>query len=79
MLKDLGKVVYETADDKETLHAFYTLTRQEGITPALENAYAPAFSMKLAGERPRSSILFDLSGRGDKDVDFVVDNFGMGE
>jgi len=79
MLKDLGKVVYETADDKETLHAFYTLSRKEGIIPALESAHALAFAMKLAREKPRSSILVNLSGRGDKDVDFVVDNFGVGE
>ena len=77
MLKDLGKVVYETANDEETLDAFYTLSRKEGIIPALESAHALAFAMKLAAKKPRSSILVNLSGRGDKDVDFVVDHYGM--
>jgi len=76
MLKDLGRVNYVTADDKETLDAFFELSRAEGIIPALESAHAVAFAMKLAKERPRQSILVNLSGRGDKDLDFVVDNFG---
>ena len=76
MLKDLGRVNYVTADDTETLDAFFELSRSEGIIPALESAHAVAFAMKLAQEKPRQSILVNLSGRGDKDLDFVVDNFG---
>ena len=79
MLKDEGKVVYESADDEEALNAFYTLSRKEGIIPALESAHALAFAMKLAQKEPRRSILVNLSGRGDKDIDYVVDTYGYGD
>lgn len=77
-LKDQGKVIYKTADDKETLDAFYALSRKEGIIPALESSHALAFAMKLAKEEPRRSILINLSGRGDKDIDYIVDTYGLG-
>jgi tryptophan synthase beta chain len=64
-----------TANDKETIQAFYDLSKYEGIIPALESAHAVAFAMKLAKEKPYESILVNLSGRGDKDIDFVVENF----
>lgn len=79
MLKDMGKVIYETASDKETIDAFYELSRLEGIIPALESAHAVAYAIKLATENPQQSILVNLSGRGDKDLDFVVDTFGLPE
>jgi len=79
MLKDAGKVVYETADDEEALQAFYTLSRKEGIIPALESAHALAFAMKLAQKEPRRSILVNLSGRGDKDIDYIVETYGYGD
>jgi tryptophan synthase beta chain len=75
--KDSGKVVYETANDEETLDAFYTLSKKEGIIPALESAHALAFAMKLAKQQARKSILVNLSGRGDKDIDYVVDTYGI--
>ncbi|MDH3346291.1 MAG: tryptophan synthase subunit beta, partial [Kiritimatiellaceae bacterium] len=78
-LKDTGRIQYTTVDDKECLHAFYTLSRQEGIIPALESAHAVAFAMKKAKEMGRGSILLNLSGRGDKDLDFVADNHGFGD
>ncbi len=56
---------------------FYELSRLEGIIPALESAHAVAFAFKLAKENPRKSILVNLSGRGDKDLDFVVDKYGL--
>ena len=77
MLKDLNKVNYECANDKETIDAFYELSRLEGIIPALESSHAVAFALKLAKENPQKSILINLSGRGDKDIDFVVDTFGL--
>ncbi|MGB5436552.1 MAG: tryptophan synthase subunit beta [Maribacter sp.] len=77
MLKDLKKVSYEVVSDKETIDAFYELSRLEGIIPALESAHAVAYAFKLAQEKPRESILVNLSGRGDKDLDFVVDNYGL--
>ena len=69
---------YTTADDKESLDAFFTLSRKEGIIPALESAHAVAFAMKKAKEMGRGSILLNLSGRGDKDLDFVTENYGFG-
>ncbi len=77
MLKDKSKVEYVTASDEDCLDAFYTLSRKEGIIPALESAHALAYAMKLAKEKPRESILVNLSGRGDKDIDFIVDNYGV--
>ena len=79
MLKDSGRVTYTTANDKECLEAFYKLCRLEGIIPALESSHAVAFGMKFAKEHPQKSILVNLSGRGDKDIDFVVDNYGCGD
>jgi tryptophan synthase beta chain len=77
MWKDSGRVNYVVADDKEAIDAFYELSRLEGIIPALESAHAVAYAYKLAAKNPRQSILVNLSGRGDKDIDFVVDHYGM--
>ena len=79
MLKDMGRIQYTVASDQECLEAFYTLCRLEGIIPALESAHAVAYAMKAAQERPEKSILVCLSGRGDKDIDFIVDNYGTGK
>jgi tryptophan synthase beta chain len=76
-LNTIGRTKVATADDKETIQAFYDLSRYEGIIPALETAHAVAFAMKLAKEKPYESILVNLSGRGDKDIDFVVENFPL--
>jgi tryptophan synthase beta chain len=77
MLKDKERVIYDSVDDEECLDAFFTLSQKEGIIPALESAHAVAYAMKLAKEKPRQSILVNLSGRGDKDIDFVVENYGI--
>lgn len=77
LLKDLGRVRYTTVNDEECLDAFYTLPKAEGIITALESAHAVAYGMKYAKENPRKSILVNLSGRGDKDLDFVIDNYGL--
>ena len=79
MLKDMKRVSYQTATDKETIDAFYELSRLEGIIPALESAHAVAYALKLAQENPRQSILVNLSGRGDKDIDYVMDTYGLPE
>jgi tryptophan synthase beta chain len=76
-LHDLGRVKYDMVDDEETIDAFFKLSRLEGIIPAIESAYAVAYAMKLAKEMKRGSILINLSGRGDKDMDYVLENFGM--
>jgi len=75
-LKDIGRVNYASASDKESIDAFFELSRLEGIIPAVESAHAISFALKLAVEKPASSILVNLSGRGDKDIDFVVDEYG---
>jgi len=68
-LKDLGRVNYVSADDKEALSAFRELTRVEGIMPALESAHALAYARKLAPTMsPDQDIVINLSGRGDKDI-----------
>lgn len=76
-LKDEGRVTYEIANDVETLDAFYTLSRVEGIIPALESAHAVAYAMKLAKEMKHGSILINLSGRGDKDLNFITETYGF--
>lgn len=77
-LKDIGRVQYETVDDKECVDAFMVLSRTEGIIPALESAHAIAWAMKVAGEMSaEENILINLSGRGDKDVDFVADYLSL--
>jgi tryptophan synthase, beta subunit len=70
-----GRTIAGTATDEEAIHAFFRLSRREGIIPALESAHAVAYAIKLAKERPDESILVNLSGRGDKDIDFVMEKF----
>ena len=72
-LKDIGRVDYQSVDDKECLNAFMTLSRVEGIIPALESAHAVAWAMREApGLGKDQHILVNLSGRGDKDADYVA-------
>ncbi len=71
-LKDSGRAEYLTVTDEEALAAFHSLCRLEGILPALESSHALAFAERLAREMsPEKSILVNLSGRGDKDMDTV--------
>jgi len=77
-LKDIKRVQYEAIDDKECLDAFMQLSRLEGIIPALESAHAIAYAMKLAKTMSNDeTILVNLSGRGDKDADFVADKLSL--
>jgi len=77
-LKDIERVQYETADDKECLDAFMTMSRLEGIIPALESAHAIAYAMKIAATMSEDqTILVNLSGRGDKDADFVAEKLKL--
>jgi len=70
--KEMGRFQYESATDAEALDAFGTLTRLEGIMPALESAHAVAWAMRAAAAMKKSeSIVVGLSGRGDKDVHTV--------
>lgn len=78
-LKTTERVAYHAISDDETLEAFYRLSRAEGIIPALESAHAVAWAMKYGRENPGITILANLSGRGDKDIDYVAREFGHGE
>ncbi len=72
-LKDINRVRYVVATDAEALDAFHKLTRLEGIIPALESSHAVAYAMKLAANMNDSqSIVINLSGRGDKDIETVA-------
>jgi len=71
-LKDNGRVKYISVTDNEALKAFYLLTEEEGIIPALETAHALAFAFDLAKKRNKKNILINLSGRGDKDIDTIA-------
>lgn len=76
-LREAGRVSYVTATDAETLEAFQLLSRLEGIIPALESSHALAHAMKLAPTLAADDIVIvNLSGRGDKDVDYVAELLG---
>ena len=77
-LKDSGRAQYVAITDDEALAAFHTLTRMEGIMPALESAHAVAYAMKLAPTLSGDKVLLvNLSGRGDKDMNTVGERSGM--
>ncbi|QEQ97175.1 tryptophan synthase subunit beta [Neptunomonas concharum] len=77
-LKELGRVQYDTASDEECLNAFMTLSQVEGIIPALESSHAVAWAMRKAQTlTPEHTILVNLSGRGDKDADYVANKLGL--
>lgn len=71
-LQQIGRAEYVTISDKEALDAFFELSKMEGIIPALESSHAVAYGLKLAQKNPNKRILINLSGRGDKDVEFVL-------
>lgn len=78
MLKDIERAEYAAVTDKECLDMFIRLSRSEGIIPALESSHAVAYAAKLAETLPSDvNILVNLSGRGDKDADFVADKLGI--
>ena len=74
-LYSTGRAQYKAVSDKEAIDAFYGLSREEGIIPALESSHAIAYAIKLAKEQPDKKILVNLSGRGDKDIAFVIKNY----
>ncbi|WP_310605411.1 tryptophan synthase subunit beta [Anaerosporobacter sp.] len=78
-LHDLGRVEYTTVSDEEAMEAFFQLSRLEGIIPAIESSHAVAYAIRKAKEMKQGSVLVSLSGRGDKDIDYVVENYGLGE
>jgi len=73
-LRDLGRTEYGYATDAEALEGFQTLARLEGILPALESAHAVAYTVALSRTAADGTvILVNLSGRGDKDVQSVIE------
>ncbi len=78
-LKDCGRAQYVAINDDEALDAFRTLTRVEGIMPALESSHAIAYAIKQAKQMDKDQILVvNLSGRGDKDIHTVAEIDGIG-
>ena len=75
-LHSLGRVKYDSILDDEAIDAFFKLSRMEGIIPAIESAHAVAYAVKLAKkENKPGTILVNLSGRGDKDMDYILENY----
>ncbi|MDD3929955.1 MAG: tryptophan synthase subunit beta [Sphaerochaeta sp.] len=79
-LHSIGRVHYDSATDREAVEAFYGLSRMEGIIPALESSHAVAHAIKMAQQLGKDvNILVNLSGRGDKDIDYVMENYPLVE
>ncbi len=77
-LKDTGRATYVAVSDGEALEGFQLLCRTEGITPALEPAHAIFYAARMAGSlNDEQIIVVNLSGRGDKDMDIVVEALGV--
>ena len=71
-LNEIGRVKYDVIDDNEAINAFFELSKTEGIIPALESSHAVAYGLKLAKTNKYKNILINVSGRGDKDIEFVL-------
>ncbi|VZH87813.1 unnamed protein product [Fusarium fujikuroi] len=79
MLHNAGRISVSTVGNDEVISTFFRMAKSEGIIIALESAHAMAFAIRLAAQRPSSErILVNLSGRGDKDVDYVLEHHGTG-
>ena len=72
-----GRATYLPATDAEAMEAMALLARTEGIIPAVESAHALAGALELARERQGQTILVNLSGRGDKDMETAMEYFGL--
>ena len=71
-LHEVGRVQYESVTDDEAAEAFFMLSKLEGIIPAIESAHALAYAIRCSRQMKSGSILVNLSGRGDKDLDFMI-------
>ncbi|MEA4940728.1 MAG: pyridoxal-phosphate dependent enzyme, partial [Christensenella sp.] len=78
-MHDVGRVKYTSVTDEEAMEAFFFLSRYEGIIPAIESSHALAYAIRFARENNKGSILVNLSGRGDKDIDYVFEHYGYGD
>lgn len=77
-LSEIGRTKVATIGDDEAIKAFFELSKMEGIIPAIESSHALAYALQIAPELKGKKILVNLSGRGDKDIDFVVEKYGYG-
>ncbi|NLF93319.1 MAG: tryptophan synthase subunit beta [Oligosphaeraceae bacterium] len=75
----IGRVKYVTCSDRDAIDAFFKLSRLEGIIPALESAHAIAYAIRWGKENKGRTILANCSGRGDKDIDYVIEKYGIPE
>ena len=71
-LQSIGRASYVTISDDEALDAFFELSKTEGIIPALESSHAIAYALKYTKQNPDEKIIVNVSGRGDKDIDFIM-------
>ena len=78
-LKQMNRVKYDSVLDEEAIEAFFLLCRLEGIIPAIESSHALAYAIRYAKEHEDGTILVNLSGRGDKDIDYIYENYGVGD
>ncbi|MDP3682654.1 MAG: tryptophan synthase subunit beta, partial [Ignavibacteria bacterium] len=77
LLKDIARVKYVSVTDNEALDATKLITQQEGILPALETAHAIAYLNYLMPQTSKDEIVIvNISGRGDKDLNTIIDNLG---
>lgn len=74
-LHEIGRVEYEAISDDEAAEAFFLLSRLEGIIPAIESSHALGYAIKCARNMKHGSILVNLSGRGDKDMDYMLERY----
>lgn len=74
-LSSIGRIEYVPVSDADAVEAFFLLSKLEGIIPAIESAHAVAYAIKLARLMHSGSILVCLSGRGDKDLDYMIKNY----
>lgn len=74
-LHAIGRVEYESITDEEAVEAFFLLSKLEGIIPAIESSHAVAYAIKCARTMHSGSIVVCLSGRGDKDLDYMIEKY----
>jgi tryptophan synthase beta chain len=77
-LQEMGRAEYHAVSDEEALAAFRELSEAEGIVPALEPAHAVALAIKLAEDDRHDTLLVNLCGRGDKDMQTAAEHFDLG-
>ena len=76
-LASIGRATYQSVSDAEALGALQDLCRLEGILPALESAHAIAGARQVAQASPQSTLLVNLSGRGDKDMSTLTQHLNL--